>query len=145
MDLNKILNKYLNQGNFTFIIGEDYKSKCNAPKDRAGVYLIYKLIENRKELIYIGSSGQRDKAGRLKIRKGGIYDRLINGYHPNKFGQEKRIKRKIAFPMQMIESKIEEIKISWYVTFDEENFDFPTDIEKILYQNYKTEFNLFWV
>jgi len=140
MNFNKTLKKYSNRGNFHFKIGENFKEKCNAPDDGAGVYLIYKQIYDKEELIYIGSSGQRDKTGNIKTRKGGLNDRLINGYHPNRFGQEKRIKRKNAFPLHMTESNIPQINIYWFVTYDENNSDFPTDIEKILSQNYITNF-----
>jgi len=37
-------------------------------------------------------------------------DRLVNGYHPNRFGEEKRIKRRKDFPMQMEKEGIKEIK-----------------------------------
>jgi len=52
--------------------------------------LIYNITTIPDELIYIGSSGRKDL--------GGIYDRLVNGYHPNRFEQEGRIKRRYAFP-----------------------------------------------
>lgn len=101
MNFDRILNKYQNKGNFTFHLQEDFASICNAPKVFAGVYLIYGFKGSTKRLVYIGSSGQKDFNGNLKVLKGGIYERLVNGYHPNRFGQEKRIKRRYAFLMQM--------------------------------------------
>ncbi len=133
---NKELNKYSSKGHFTFKPLESYQTKCNAPTEESGVYLIYKIINSTETLIYIGSSGQKDEEGNLKHRKAGMKDRLVNGYHPNRFGQPKRIKRSKAFPLQMLTEKIPEIKIYWWVTFDNHNSDFPTDIETILREKY---------
>ncbi|MGB4775219.1 MAG: hypothetical protein WBP45_08605, partial [Daejeonella sp.] len=108
--------------------------------DKSGVYLIYKIVNGEESLIYIGSSGQRNKDGSLKTRKGGIKDRLVNGYHPNRFGEEKRIKREKAFPKQMEIEKIMELKFYWWVTYDNENFDFPTDVETKLRELYILKF-----
>jgi len=103
-----------------------------------GIYLIYKLIDNKEILIYIGSSGQI-KNGILSVRKsglGGMKDRLVNGYHPNRFGEEKRLKRKVAFLKQMNNENINTLKFYWYVTYDNINKDVPTTIEKVLSNNY---------
>lgn len=134
--MNHLLEKYTSAGSFTFEPQEDLSLKCNAPYDKAGVYLIYRIKDQNETLIYIGSSGQRDKKGDLKIRKGGLYDRLINGYHPNRFGEEKRIKRKYAFPKHMVKNCISRIKIYWWVTHNESEVDFPTDIEKKLTRHF---------
>ena len=136
------LNKYKTNGQFTFKSSEIFQLKCNAPTDKSGVYLIYKIINTTEILIYIGSSGQK-KDGKLKTRKsglGGMKDRLVNGYHPNRFGQIERIKRHKAFPLQMQIEKIPELKICWWVTFDKDNSDFPTDVETILREKYRSQF-----
>jgi hypothetical protein len=133
---DKELEKYTSKGQFTFKQSETYQTKCNAPTDKSGVYLIYKIINSTETLIYIGSSGQKDEAGNLKHRKGGMKDRLVNGYHPNRFGQLKRIKRSKAFPLQMLTENIPEIKVYWWVTLDEQNSDFPTDVETLLREKY---------
>jgi hypothetical protein len=130
MDYKNLLEKYEHKGHFLFEPQESLKQNGNAPSDKGGVYLIYKLEGSIEILVYIGSSGQRNKLGELKIRQGGLYDRLINGYHPNRFGESKRIKRYKAFPQHMIKSGISKIIIYWWVTFDKGNTDFPTDIEK---------------
>jgi hypothetical protein len=59
-------------------------------------------------------------------------DRLVNGYHPG-FG---KIKRKIAWPEMMKIQNIEKIVVYWWVTYDVEFKDFPTDVEKIVLNNY---------
>ncbi|HEX3383911.1 MAG TPA: hypothetical protein VHS53_01920 [Mucilaginibacter sp.] len=130
------LGKYYNKGFFTFKYWESFTEKCNAPIDQSGVYLIYKIADDKETLIYIGSSGQRNNDGTLKTRKDGIYGRLVKGYHPNRFGQQKRIQRQRAFPMQMQAEKITEIKIYWWITYDEPHSDFPTDVDEILKRKY---------
>lgn len=130
---------YRTTDHFTFRASESLKEKCNAPKDKAGVYLIYRLQEGEETLLYIGASGYRKKDGSFKVRGGGMYDRLINGYHPNRFGSEKRMKRHIALPLQMLADGIEQIKVYWWVTYDAETTDFPTDVEHRLMSIYKTD------
>jgi hypothetical protein len=136
MDYFDFLEKYRLKDNFTFEPHEDFEQKCNAPTDNGGVYLIYKIKDTLETLVYIGSSGQRDKNGKLKIRQGGLFDRLVNGYHPNRFGEIKRIKRKRAFPKHMKNTGISKIVIYWWATFNGDYFDFPTDIEKKLTSDY---------
>lgn len=132
-----ILNKYDYHGNFTFEKGESYKEKCNAPKDGCGVYLIYEVKDDVENLLYIGSSGQKNKNGTIKIRKGGMYDRLTNGYHPFLFGFSKRIKRSILFPLIMERDGIRKIRIYWWQTYDKNYSDFPTDVERKISALYK--------
>ncbi|MET6999449.1 hypothetical protein [Chitinophaga defluvii] len=134
------LKKYKNTGAFNFKTSESLKEKCNAPIDKGGVYLIYKIVGDKEVLIYIGSSGQRNKDGTLKIRKGGMKDRLVNGYHPHRFGEIKRIKRHEAFPQQMQAANITELKFYWWVTYDDINSDFPTDVEAKLSKKYFEKF-----
>ena len=136
----KELEKYKRTGNFIFHINDRFKDKCNAPNDCSGVYTIYRIFNNQEELIYIGSSGQRTKDGKIKHRNGGIYDRVVNGYHPNRFGEQKRIKRSKAFPKQMLSEGLKAIKIYWWVTYDHNYSDFPTDVEAELTNQYKSEF-----
>ncbi|MBF0761710.1 hypothetical protein IR148_11705 [Dysgonomonas mossii] len=139
-----ILNKYIQSDFFTFQLGESFEQKCNAPKDKCGIYLIYEVLNDCENLLYIGASGQRNADGTIKIRKGGMYDRLINGYHPNQFGfdiknNNKRIKRKKQFPLMMKEFEIGMIKVYWWVTHDDKFNDFPTDIEGLITNRYKSE------
>lgn len=139
---DNILNKYELKGSFSLQQHEELANKCNAPKDKSGIYLIYKVNDNQETLIYIGSSGQRDINGNLKHRKGGMYDRIVNGYHPNRFGAEKREKRKKTFPNQMKKQNIPEITIYWWITYYDKVKDFPSDIEKQLRDNYKSIYGI---
>lgn len=132
--LKKELDKYRIKGVFTFKPTESLQEKCNAPSNYSGIYLIYKVINSTETIMYIGSSGQKVN-GMLKTRKsglGGMKDRIVNGYHP-KFG---KIKRHRSFPTQMIKDNISELKIYWWVTFANEDIDFPTDVETRLRENY---------
>lgn len=137
--MKELLQKYTDNGQFDFSPDESLKEKCNAPTDKSGIYLIFKLVGGNKKLIYIGSSGQRNKEGSLKTRKcglGGMKDRLVNGYHP-KFG---KIKRKIAWPENMRKEGISKIRVYWWVTYDKQHSDFPTDVEKRLANDYLLKF-----
>ncbi len=137
------LRKYKDNGTFSLTPSQfDVLSKkCNAPNDKGGVYLIYKVVGKQEVLIYIGSSGQKNPDGTLKVRKGGIKDRLVNGYHPNRFGEAKRIKRQKAFPPQMEKEGILELKFYWWVTYDNDLSDFPADVETVLIQKYRNKFH----
>lgn len=135
------LEKYTTRGSFNFKPSEIFRNKCDAPRDKGGIYLIFKIVDDQEILIYIGSSGQRKEDGTLKVRRGGMHDRLINGYHPNRFGEPKRIKRHNAFPKQMIKEGIPEIKVYWWVTYDDTVTDFPTNVESRLREKYLTSFH----
>ncbi len=134
-----ILNSYGNCGCFKFKPNQNLQIQCTAPVKYSGVYLIYDVSHNTKNLLYIGSSGQM-KDGVLKTRKsglGGMKDRLVNGYHP-KFG---KVRRKKAFPNQMISEDISEIEIKWCVTYDENHLDLPTEVERRIKGIYYEKFN----
>jgi len=135
------LKKYKDFGSFTLKPSESLSKNCNAPSDKGGVYLIYKVVDGQEVLIYIGASGQKTSDGTLKIRKGGLKDRLINGYHPNRLGLDKRIKRQKAFPLQMQKEGISELRFYWWVTYDTDFPDFPTDVETMLREKYCLKFH----
>ena len=63
----KELDKYTIKGHFTFQPLEVFKTKCNAPTEQSGIYLIYKVINLAETLVYIGSSGQKDKEGNKRF------------------------------------------------------------------------------
>ena len=126
------LTKYKNNNHFFFEATQKLSEVCNAPTDKSGVYLIYKLAKGKIELIYIGSSGQKNKDGSLKTRTagfGGLKDRLVNG---KQFGGS----RKVTFPLVMKLQNIDALDIYWYVTHDDTHKDFPRDIEVILIEKF---------
>ncbi|MBL4755929.1 MAG: hypothetical protein JKY52_20345 [Flavobacteriales bacterium] len=123
------LNKYEENDHFFFQPTDNLAEVCNAPTDKAGVYVIHELARGKVRLIYIGMSGQKNKDGSIKIRKagyGGMKDRIVNGHQ---FG---KILRKKSWPIQMLKEDIEALDVYWYVTFSEEHHDFPRDVEREL-------------
>ena len=99
--------------------------QCTTDKSR--VYLICKLAKGKVELIYIGSSGQKNKDGSLITRTaglGGIKDQLVN---VKQFSGS----RKVIYPLVMKFQNIDALNIYWYVTHEETHQDFPKDIEVI--------------
>jgi len=129
--VNSILDKFSYKGSFSFKSTDSLSKVCNAPRDKNGVYLLYRTTDIEKELIYIGISGMLQPDGSVKTRKGGMRDRIING---KQF--EARKTRRNAWPDKMKEDLIEEIFIDWYVTINDEIFYVPRDIEKMLLERY---------
>ena len=124
------LNKYQTNGHFFFSSGEPLGKACNAPKDESGVYVIYALAHGKIELIYAGSSGRMKPNGNISHRKGGLYDRIVNGKQFN-------LSRKESWPKKMIEEDIEALDIYWFVTFNEEFRDIPAYVEaEVLQMHY---------
>lgn len=126
------LTKYKHNDHFFFEATQKLSEVCNAPTDKSGVYIIYKLARGKVEMVYIGSSGQKNKDGTIKTRTaglGGIKDRLVNG---KQFGGS----RKVTLPIVMKLQKIDALDIYWYVTYDENHKDFPKVIESILIKKF---------
>jgi len=98
-------------------------------KNGIGIYIVYALKNGKIELIYIGSSGKIKQDGMRKIRKGVIFDRLIN---VNQFDYP----RKISWKEKIIDERIEALDIYWYETFEQNHSDIPTTIEGIIIQRY---------
>ena len=120
------LRKYKDTGHFLFNVNDNLEKVCNAPNDKAGVYLVYALKDNDKHLIYVGSSGHIDNAGKLSIRKtggGGIKGRIVNGHQ---FG---KIKRHKSWPTQMQRDSIDCLEIHWFVTHNNDFKESPSYIE----------------
>lgn len=136
---NNILSRYKVKGHFSFKPSDSLQEKCNAPTDQNGIYLIFKITDSKEDLLYIGSSGQM-RSGVLTVRAsglGGMKDRIVNGYHP-KFG---KVKRKKAFPEHMRKDNISELIFYWWVTWDEQHKDIPSQIERRLRDKYLMEYN----
>jgi hypothetical protein len=136
--MEKILERYAIHGRFEYQAHQALKDVCNAPETRAGVYLVYDFSTPKKRLLYIGASGQKDKDGGIKIRQGGLYDRLVNGRHAAFNG----VKRSISWPDAMRKQGIRKIEVQWYVTWGGQQKDFPTDVEASLMDIYLTEYGV---
>lgn len=109
------LLKYKHTGVFSFSPTERLQDKCNAPKTCSGIY----IVKQGEELIYIGRSGRMLADGTICHRKGGIYDRLVNGH------QFAKKARKHTWPLKMREEDIPEISVTWYDT----ELDDPCKVE----------------
>ena len=123
------LDKYKTNGHFFYEKNDNLREICNAPKSGVGIYLIYALKNGKIELVYIGSTGKITQNGMIKTRKGGIYDRLVNG---KQFGEI----RSRAWNKQMIIEDIEVLDIYWYETFDKNNADIPAMTEGKIIQRF---------
>ena len=67
--------------------------------------------------------------GKLKVRKGGMRDRIVNG---KQFEQPRRV----SWAIKMKDDRINQILVKWYVTLDEYHKDIPTSMEGQLIQKY---------
>jgi len=123
------LEKYKSNGHFFFTATSELANVCNAPKNGMGVYIVNELKNGNVELVYIGSSGKIDQNGNKKIRKGGIYDRLVHGIQFDK-------PRKESWKEKLVAENIEAFDVYWYETFDTYNSDIPSSIEGLLLQGY---------
>lgn len=123
------LEKYKSNGHFFFEEKDKLNNVCNAPKNGIGVYVVYALKNGRIELIYIGSSGKIKQDGTAKIRKGGIFDRLVNG---KQFDEP----RKKSWKQKLISEKIDALDIYWYETFDKNHNDIPVSVEGNIIQTF---------
>lgn len=124
------LRKYKQNGHFFLTPTANLSEVCNAPTDRAGVYVFYALKNDRIEMVYIGRSGEVKSDGSLFIRKagiGGLKDRLVNG---KQFGEPRRNSLKA----QMLKENIEALDIYWYATHDDKFVDCPRILENKLLQ-----------
>lgn len=124
------LEKYENNNHFTFTKEDSLEEVCNAPLNGSGVYLVYSVIGEVKELIMVGSSGTVQNDGSLKQKNGGLYDKIVNGHQFGKMG------RKYSWPMQIEKDKIEALEVHWYETFNNEVKGIPTSIEGSVLQEF---------
>jgi len=130
--IKEFLNKYNSNGKFTFRSDESLSQKCNAPKNAGGVYIV--TDTKNDSIIYIGSSGWICQNGDFKIRKNGIFDRIVNG-------KQFDYPRRIAWPNKMDELNISEIKIEWYNTFNTEIKHIPAYVEACCIQMFFEKYN----
>lgn len=128
----EFLKPYVNSGQFIFNITDDLKNACNAPTRKGGIYIIYSEINNKKEIIYVGSSGHIQNNGNMHVRKtggGGLKGRIVNGHQ---FGE----KRFISWKSQMQLNKLKSLEIHWFVTHNTEFIHSPIYVESCILQNY---------
>lgn len=120
---------------FVFDINDSLEEVCNAPDVACGIFLVYAISNDEKELIMVGSTGTVQNDGTLKSKNGGLYDKIVNGHQFAKTG------RKYSWPTQMKKESIDQLEVFWYETFNEKNKIIPTFIEGQILQNFLTENN----
>ena len=129
----KELKKFKTQDTFSYIADDSLEEVCNAPESGSGVFLVYAVNDEEKELIMVGSTGTIQNDGSLKSKNGGLYDKIVNGHQFAKTG------RKYTWPTQMKAENIERLEVSWYETFNEKNKVIPTFAEGQVLQNFLDE------
>ncbi|KAF2513786.1 hypothetical protein [Flavobacterium foetidum] len=126
----KDLEKFKVSGSFTFTVEDSLEQVCNAPEGSAGIFVVYAVEGNEKELIMVGSTGTVQNDGTLKTKNGGLYDKIVNGHQFAKTG------RKYSWPAQMKLEGIASLEVFWYETFNTDVKAIPTAVEGQVLQNF---------
>jgi hypothetical protein len=129
----KELKKFKVNSNFNFTIENSLEEVCNASETAGGIFLVYAVASEEKELIMVGSTGTVQNDGTLKSKSGGLYDKIVNGHQFAKTG------RKYSWPAQMKKENISSIEVYWYDTFNDKIKVIPTFIEGQILQNFLDE------
>jgi hypothetical protein len=129
----KELKKFKVSNSFTFTTEDSLETACNATETASGVFLVYSVNVDLKELIMVGSTGTVQNDGTLKSKAGGLYDKIVNGHQFAKTG------RKYSWPAQMKKESITSLEVYWYDTFNDKNKAIPTFIEGQILQNFLDE------
>lgn len=129
----KELKKFKTQNTFTFTQEDSLETVCNAPEAGSGVFVVYAVEGEEKELIMVGSTGTVQNDGSLKSKNGGLYDKIVNGHQFAKTG------RKYSWPAQMKLENIECLEVTWYETFNDKSKGIPTFVEGQVLQNFLDE------
>ena len=129
----KELKKFKVKNQFGYTIDDSLEEVCNSTETGSGIFLVYAIDGEVKELIMLGSTGTIQNDGTLKSKNGGLHDKIVNGHQFAKTG------RKYSWPAQMKLEKIERLEVYWYETFNEKNKVIPTFIEGQILQNFLDE------
>lgn len=128
--MSKGLEKFKVSNSFTFTVNDSLEEVCNAPEGSAGIFIVYGVAADEKELIMVGSTGTVQNDGALKSKNGGLYDKIVNGHQFAKTG------RKYSWPAQMKLENIESLEVVWYETFNADVKAIPTAVEGEVLQNF---------
>lgn len=131
--MSKELEKFKSSNSFTFTVNDSLEEVCNAPESASGIFLVYAIDGEEKELIMVGSTGTVQNNGTLKSKNGGLYDKIVNGHQFAKTG------RKYSWPAQMKLENIARLEVAWYDTFNDKVKVIPTFIEGQVLQNFLDE------
>lgn len=127
----KELEKFKVSDSFTFTTDDSLEQVCNA-SEGSGVFLVY-AVGNEKELIMVGSTGTVQNDGSLKIKNGGLKEKIVEGHQFAKTG------RKYSWPAQMAKEDISTLEVVWYETFNDTSKGIPTSVEGQVLQNFMDE------
>ncbi|WP_369753764.1 hypothetical protein AB3G34_05870 [Flavobacterium sp. WC2409] len=127
----KELKKFKVSDSFTFTADDSLEQVCNA-SEGSGVFLVY-AVADEKELIMVGSTGTVQNDGSLKIKNGGLKEKIVEGHQFAKTG------RKYSWPTQMVKEDISTLEVVWYETFNEKSKGIPTFVEGQVLQNFLDE------
>lgn len=128
----KELEKFKTES-FSLTADGSLEEVCNAPESGSGVFVVTAVSEDGAELIMVGSTGTVQNDGTLKIKNGGLYDKIVNGHQFAKTG------RKYSWPAQMKKENIERLDVTWYETFNDTDKQIPTFVEAQILQNFLNE------
>ena len=129
----KELKKFKTTNQFSYTADDSLEEVCNASQNGSGIFLVYNATEEEKELIMVGSSGTIQNDGTIKVKAGGLFDKIVNGHQFAKTG------RKYSWPTQMKLESIDRLEVYWYETFNVKNKSIPTYIEALILQNFLEE------
>ena len=129
----KELKKFKTTNSFSFTVNDNLEAVCNTSETANGVFLVYAVDGENKNLIMVGSTGTIQNDGTLKSKNGGLYEKIVNGHQFAKTG------RKYSWPAQMKIENIERLEVFWYDTFNEKNKVIPTFVEGQILQLYFEE------
>ena len=129
----KELKKFKTTNSFSLTLDNNLEEVCNASDNGSGVFLVYDTTNVEKELIMVGSTGTIQNDGTLKIKNGGLFDKIVNGHQFSKTG------RKYSWPAQMKLENITRLEVAWYETFNDKNKVIPTFLEGQMLQNFLDE------
>jgi hypothetical protein len=127
----KELKKFKVTNQFSFTAEDSLAEVCNA-SEGSGLFLVY-AVGNEKELIMVGSTGTIQNDGTLKIKNGGLKDKIVEGHQFAKTG------RKYSWPAQMKIDDITILEVIWYETFNADSKEIPTAVEGQILQNFLNE------
>jgi hypothetical protein len=129
----KELEKFKANNSFAFTTNDSLEEVCNASEAGSGIFLVYVIDGEAKELIMVSSTGTVQNDGTLKSKNGGLYDKIVNGHQFAKTG------RKYSWPAQMKLENIERLEVLWYETFNDDVKAIPTAVEGQILQNFLDE------
>ena len=121
-----ILKKYNECGSFSFKLGDSLSIVSGVVPNKPGVYIIYGINSTNSKLVYIGKSGTIINDGSFKTQL--LRKRLNN--------KQEGLRRQVYFENKLKEDNCNELKVCWFVTFNDEIKDLPGFVEGQLIQKY---------